>query len=966
MEGLTPPPRPAPARQARLLAARLRGLIERASGRQLAALALAVLFFLALLFGFAWQHCFFDGCPDVGRLAAYQPDSAPVLLDRYGRPFADLTPLARRVVPLHRLPQHVAQAFLAVEDRRFFEHSGVDWRRVAGATLANLRAGSFEEGFSTLSMQLARNVFPDRLPGQERSARRKLLEIRVAQEIEARFAKDEILELYLNNIYFGGGARGVEAASRRSFAVPAERLTLPQAALLAALPKAPTRYDPRRYPGRALERRNLVLTLMEQQGRIPARVAAEARQEPLGLVRGREEEEEPGFAPYFVAEVRRELEEAFGDGLYERPLLVRTTLDRDVQRAAEQELERQLRAIEGGGLGRFDGPRPGGPGAFRADGSPAYLQGAAVVMEVTSGDVLAWVGGRDYADSQFDRVARARRQAGSAFKPFVYAAALAAGHALSEPLADRPLVVRFRDGRVWRPRNFTGRYDGEVTVRDALVRSKNVATVRLADAVGMAEVAALARRAGIARPVPELPSSALGTVAVSPLELTTAYTAFAGLGTAVEPRLVREVRRLDGRLVWRPPVARRRVIDPGVAYLIDDALSDALTRGSGAPVRQAGFRAEAAAGKTCTTNEGADAWFVGYTPRHAAGVWIGFDRPRPIAEQATGGGLAAPVWGRLMQRLYSKYPPPAPWPRPQGVVELPVDPRSGFPLAEQCRPRGEGTPAELFLADRAPDPVCPGVGPRPQWRIARARVDDEEEAPPKAPAPQVARVAPPPAKAPPAAVPGPAERIVAKTPPPAAPQPDRIAERRSAARRAADERAERAKREEERRAAAERAAADRAVERARAERRAREEREARIEEREVQEEERSAEERAGLDLTGWWDVTNVIESTSYPAYEGLALGYRVYLEQRGDRIVGHGTKRSEDGRPLSGGARTPISISGSLDGGTARLLFTERGTRRTSTGSFRWKVRDGGDTLRGSFASGAADSSGPSVARRSG
>jgi len=685
MEDVSPTPRPQPGPRP---LARARRLIERASGAQLAALALSVLFTLALLFGFAWQRCFFDGCPDVGRLAAYQPDSAPVLLDRSGRPFADLAPLARRVVPLHSLPQHVAQAFLAVEDQRFFEHGGVDWRRVGGAALANLRAGSFDEGFSTVSMQLARNVFPDRLPGEERSARRKLLEIRVAQEIEARFAKDEILELYLNNIYFGGGARGIEAASRRYFALPAEKLTLPQAALLAALPKAPTRYDPRHYPRRALRRRNLVLALMERQGRIPARVALEARQTPLGLVRGADEEEDPGFAPYFVAEVRRELDEAFGDALYERPLLVRTTLDRDVQRAAEEELERQLRTIEGGGLGRFDGPRPGGPRAFRADGAPAYLQGAAVVMDVPTGDVLAWVGGRDYRDSQFDRVSRARRQAGSAFKPFVYAAALAQGHALSEPLVDRPLLVRFRDGRLWRPRNFTGRYEGEVTLRDALVRSKNVATVRLADAVGMTEVAELSRRAGIAQPVPDLPSSALGTVAVSPLELTSAYTAFAGLGTAVEPRLVLEVRRLDGRVVWRPPVARRQVIDPGVAYLIDDTLRDALTRGSEAPVRQAGFRPEAAAGKTGTTNDGADAWFIGYTPRHAAGVWIGFDWPRPIAERATGGGLAAPVWGRLMQRLYGKYPAPAPWPRPEGIVELPVDPRSGLPLAAECRPSG--------------------------------------------------------------------------------------------------------------------------------------------------------------------------------------------------------------------------------------------------------------------------------------
>lgn len=866
--------------RSRALAAQLR---EKPSAAQLAAITLSVLFLLALLFGLAWQRCFFDGCPDVGRLEAYQPGGAPVLLDRTGRPFADLSPPERRMVPLHKLPQHVAQAFLAVEDRRFFAHGGVDWRRVGGATLANLRAGSFEEGFSTLSMQLARNVFPDRLPGQERSPRRKLLEVRVAQEIEARFTKDEILELYLNHIYFGGGARGIQAAADRYFDVPAERLDLAQAALLAALPKAPSHYEPFRYPRRARERRNLVLTLMEQQRRVPARAADEARRAPLGLSRGEEHEEDPGFAPYFVAEVRRRLEESFGGELYDQPLLVQTTLDRNLQKAAEEELKAQLRAIEAGKLGSFDGPRRGEDGAIRPDGEPAYLQGAAVAMEVGTGDVLAWVGGRDFRDSQFDRAARGRRQAGSAFKPFVYAAALAQGLPLSEPLADRPLRVRFRDGRVWQPRNFTGRYEGEVTLRDALVRSKNVATVRLSERVGIADVATLARQVGIEEPVPELPSSALGTVAVSPLELTSAYTAFAGLGTAVEPRFVLEVRRLDGKVIWRPKPRRRQVLDPAVAYLIDDILHEALERGSGTEVREAGFRAAAAAGKTGTTNEGADAWFVGYTPKVATGIWIGFDRPRAIANGATGGRLAAPVWGRLMARFYERRPAPEPWQRPQRVVELPFDAGSGRPLADGCPGAGKA-PRELFIEGNSPDPVCPAAPAIARRQILAQR---DEEAPAE-PAPKV--------------------------------QPGQPVE--------AEKRAAAAARSEE-------------------------------------DDDTAAEERASGGLTGWWEVTNVIESTSYPVYTGLRLGYRIYIEQQGDRIVGHGTKQRENGRRLPSAQRTPISLTGSLDGGTARVLFTERGARRTSQGSFLWKVRDGGDALSGSFASGAAASRGSSVGRRS-
>jgi membrane peptidoglycan carboxypeptidase len=250
METWSAPPAP--------LAQRLRDFARSLlAPRRMASVVLGAFFLAALAFSVAWQHCFFEPCPDVGRLTALQPDSSPVLLDRDGHPFADLVQHEQRVARLHNLPQHVAQAFLAVEDRRFYEHRGIDWQRVGGAVLADLRSHDFGEGFSTVSMQLARNVFPDRLPGQERSARRKLLEIRVAQEIEDNFTKDEILELYLNHIYFGNGAHGIEAAARQYFGIPARQLDLAQAALLAALPKAPSHYDPRRNPERARERRNL-------------------------------------------------------------------------------------------------------------------------------------------------------------------------------------------------------------------------------------------------------------------------------------------------------------------------------------------------------------------------------------------------------------------------------------------------------------------------------------------------------------------------------------------------------------------------------------------------------------------------------------------------------------------------------------------------------------------------------------
>ena len=653
-----------------------------------------------------WTTCGFRGCPDVDRLTSFQPGGAPVLLDRQGEPFADLAPVRREIVPLWALPPHVADAFIAIEDQRFREHAGVDWRRVGGALLTDLRAGSFQQGFSTITMQLARNVFAESIPQQERTARRKLFEIKTALAIERRFSKDEILELYVNHIYFGNGVRGIAAAAEQYFGVPAERLTLPQAALLAALPKAPTHYDPRRHPKAARARRNLVLATMADQRRISRRDAAEARAAPLQVVAARSVRKYAPVGAYFVEEVRRQLEERFGDAAYAEPLRIHTTLDRRAQRAAEEELAHQLRAVERGELGRFDGPRYGAAAPVSEDGT-SYLQGAVVVLDVANGGVLAWVGGRDFLQSQFDRVTAARRQAGSAFKPFVYAAAIAQGWALSQPLVDAPLQIRLDDGELWQPRNFNDRYQGRVSVREALVRSKNVATVRLAQAVGYDPIIALAARAGIRGPIERLPSMALGTVAVSPLELAAAYTSFATLGDHVAPRTIERIEAADGTLLWSSEPTRVRAINPAVAFLVTDALRDALDVGSGQPARQGGFRG-IAAGKTGTSSDATDAWFVGYTPEVVAAVWMGFDQPRTITERASGGRLAAPVWGRLMARLYRDRAAPKPWRLPRSVRVLPIDPASGLVIAADCTLFDDTRHREIFLLGMEPGTVCPG------------------------------------------------------------------------------------------------------------------------------------------------------------------------------------------------------------------------------------------------------------------
>ena len=950
------------------LAALWRPFAERRGPRLALAVVLAVGFALVLVGGAAWQTCGFHGCPDAARLAAYRPGGAPLLLDRQGQVIATLSPDDLPEVRLRSLPAYLPAAFLAVEDRRFLEHGAVDWRRVAGAFAANLRHGGVEQGFSTITMQLARNLFPLEIPGQERTAARKLLEIRVAQQFEARFSKPEILELYLNHIYFGNGARGIEAAAWQYFRQPAARLTLAQAALLAALPKAPTRYDPRRHPDHALARRNLVLARMTAQARVTPEIAAAAAREPLGVrsppTRPRAR---PMFARYFAEEVRRQLEERFWESLYNTPLRVWTTLDLEAQRAAEEELESQLRTIESGRLGRV-AKAPGGAhgGAHGDNGSEAGegsrsardLQGAVVALEAASGDVLAWVGGRDYAASQFDRVSRARRQAGSAWKPFVYAAALARGIALSQPIADTPLVVPLAGGGTWEPRNYDGTFAGRVTLRQALAQSRNVPTVRLAEAVGYDRIAALAASDGITSQVPLLPSMPLGTVAVSPLELTAAYTAFASLGWQVAPRVVLRVERADGTAIWTAPEpSRRQVLDPPVAYLLDDALREALASGSGAPGLPPGF-AGRAAGKTGTSTDGKDLWFIGFTPAVVAGIWIGYDEPRPIADQATGGRLAAPVFRRLMTRLYAGRGAPQWWPMPPGVASWPVDPASGLVLSQGCAPAdGAPAPRELFLTGHEPMSTCPGVtaaasnllegttagvpaessGEDSQIEIGPARAaagsageagageagggemgegggggagagaaegQAGERAAAVPPGPDAAgrRGAALPPSIPPAELPP-----SSPAPPSDTDNPDVPAPRPPAG-------------------------------------------------------SRGAEGALAANLGGWWEVTNTGDATGAEARG--ARTYRIALHQEGSRVSGEGEEWEEDGRQLAAGARTRITLSGSIAGREVRLHYTERGPDGTASGTITWRLAGGGDELSGSFSSSGSDARGASSAVR--
>jgi 1A family penicillin-binding protein len=659
---------------------------------------------LLIVFAVLWQRCGVAGCPDVNMLRGYMPDEASVVLDRNGEELSKLFVTRRVVVSVDSMPEHLLNAFVAIEDRRFWNHGGVDWRRTVGALMQNVRARDIEEGSSTITMQLARNVFPEQLPASERTLTRKLGEARMARQIESRYSKREIIELYLNQIYFGSGAYGIEAAAEEYFGKTTSALTLAESALLAALPRAPSRLNPRANREAALEGRTLVLRRMADQGLISEAERVAAAEEELALRKGRAETED--VAPYFVEAVRRQLEEQLGSALYTEGYTIHTTLDLAAQRTAEQELTRQLEAMESGRHGGFahrtyasvhaDTTAPG-------QGGTQYLQGAVVIMDARSGDVLALVGGRDFNDSQYNRATQAMRQPGSAFKPFVYAAAVSAGLAPTHRLVDRPLRYVLDTGRVWEPRNYDGSFAGAVTMRQALTQSRNVPTVRLANEVGMGRVLGVAEQFGLGR-MPSNPSVVLGTAEVTPVRLTAAYAAFATLGQKPEPRYVTRVLDRNGRVVWQQMPRVDRVIDPAAAFLTTSMMQDVVDRGTGTGVRAAGFSAPAA-GKTGTTQDAADIWFVGFTPELVTTIWIGMDRRQRILRGATGGQLVAPVWGRIMRSVATGN---SGWSPPPGIEQHTVD-EAGVLVTDNCPQQGASR-TEYFMRGMAPSRTCYPLG----------------------------------------------------------------------------------------------------------------------------------------------------------------------------------------------------------------------------------------------------------------
>ena len=666
---------------------------------------------LGLGLGVAWgswsRACAGATCPSIGALDAYRPTEALKIYAADGRLLTSLGTERRTVVRLDELPPALPAAFLAVEDKRFFEHHGIDYRRFLGAVRANLVARRFAEGFSTISMQLARNVWDEKLPSAK-SIVRKVREARVALEIERTYPKEKILELYLNQIFLGGSLYGVETAAQNYFGKPAAQVNLAEAALLAGITRYPNYYDPRRNPDRALRRRNVVLNLMRDEGYLTPDDAERWKAYPIEI-RSRQDWGE--VAPYFVEWVRQQVYARFGPATFERGYRVFTTLNLDMQRAAERALEDQVRAIETEAYGVYKHPTYQ---QYLDAGTPPgdhvmtpYLQGALVTLDAATGHVLAMVGGRDFQDSKFNRAVQTRRQAGSTFKPFVYAAAIRAGTPLSHIIDDAPVsLTQPGDTMPWEPQNFEGDFRGPMTLRRGLMLSRNLVAVRLGLELGVQAVRGEALRFGISTTVPPYNSMFIGSASVIPLEMVSAYTAFATLGVRAAPIGVLRVEDGNGEIVWEPQVRLDRVLEPEPAWLLTSALADVVNRGTAyLAVRATGGFRLPAGGKTGTTNDGTDVWFIGFTPEMVTGVWIGLDQPQKIKARAAGGVLAAPAWVAYMTDVYERRPAPADWRRPDGLVTREIDNTTGYRFTPFCPPQVRDF--EWFLPGTEPQEFCP-------------------------------------------------------------------------------------------------------------------------------------------------------------------------------------------------------------------------------------------------------------------
>jgi len=575
----------------------------------------------------------------------------------------------RKLVKFTDLPPVIIQAVLSAEDSRFFEHKGFDMQGISRAFFRNLKAGRIVQGGSTITQQIAKRLYLS----PEKSYSRKLKEAVLAFKIDRSLSKEEILNIYLNNIYMGHGAYGIEAAAEVYFGKKTRDLTLSEASLLAGLPKAPSNYDPyANYEG-ARRRQAYVLARMVEEGYISEEEKNLVIQAPL-LLRSIRPNDRP--AAYFIENIRRYIQGTYGsDALYREGLEVYTTLDLRIQQAARNAVEQGLQELES-----------------RQGYRPHSVQGALLCMDARTGAIRAMVGGRDFSKSEFNRTTQSRRQPGSSFKPIIYTAAFDRGLTPATTIDDSPISFTDNTGRVWTPQNFDEEFRGPISLHKALVQSRNVVTIKLLQEIGVDYAMAYAVNMGISSPLARNLSLALGSSAVTLQELVRAYGVLANGGRIVEPFMIKKIVDRTGNIFEEHPVKAEQVIDPRVAFLTTHILQDVVESGTGQRVKSI---SRPVAAKTGTTDDVRDAWFVGYTPSLVTGVWVGFDQQRTLGSHEVGGRAAAPIWLYCMEQALAGMPAEA-FPVPEGIV---------------FARRSEGAALEAFIDGTVPPgwiPLLPG------------------------------------------------------------------------------------------------------------------------------------------------------------------------------------------------------------------------------------------------------------------
>lgn len=667
----------------------------------------AIILPLCVIAGGKFLEKMIEDLPSISQLENYTPNLTTKIYDKDNNLIAELFTERRMLVPINEIPIDLQNAFIAIEDNDFFMHWGVSTKGIIRALSRIVLKRKVSEGGSTITQQLAKTIFLT----PEKTLTRKLKEVLLTIQLEKDYSKDEILQFYINQIYFGSGAYGAQAAAKVYFKKDVEDLNLAECATLAAIPKSPNYYNPFRNAKASLTRRNLVLARMRVLGYITPQQEEEALLVELPV---KDEGEKKETGHYFVEFLRIMLEPKYGTNvLFKAGLSIYTTLDMQAQTAAEKEIEEAL--------AQFDERKA--PVFEKEEREPVKVQGGLIAMDIKTGAIRAMVGGRDFKETQFNRAIQAKRQPGSSFKPFVYLAAVEAGLTAATLLEDEPLIfvhnatdweLVSRDiteleniaevvpeadlidtNKIWVPSNYSKKFRGQVTLRTALALSINTCAIETIMTVTPRKVIQAARKLGISTPMTNTLSLALGSSDVTLQEMVAAYSTFASGGVRTTPYVITKITDKDGRVLEHNIPQQTEVLSPQTCYIMTNMLKAVVERGSGWYAKNLG---RPCAGKTGTTNDFGDAWFIGYTPQLVAGVWVGYDdRSISLGEKSTGGNIACPIWTKFMKEALAGKPV-VDFPQPDNIEWALIDPQTGL-LALSRTP---GVFLEAFIKGTAP------------------------------------------------------------------------------------------------------------------------------------------------------------------------------------------------------------------------------------------------------------------------